>query len=276
MQYNGGFAGEASSPRFNANLGFGAGRRDFRTEYHLSASYDQFVKALSSGIGVTAYSTQRTAPSYQYNRQGFSVVVAPKISLRGKYTLSPSLDLEYGAGHLPKQIITVDDSVVIPYGFNTRQWQSRAGLLFNTSKFYVGYSVAVVDRLAVKYTDGTRRAWRPATFSSCLQMGYTFQRSPDSRFSFTPQLTFYIGNNEFLVDHYYPRARIGVNFFRAFHLNFRYKQFIWGVNNTGVHLGWQTPRLRVMTSNAIAVAGRYGSGYVGNLSLRYVLRTDKR
>ena len=275
MQYNGSFAGEAGSPRFNAYFGLSTGRGTFPGQYHVIASYDQFVKALSSGFGMTAYTGQFTAAPYRFNRQGFSLAVAPKISLRGKYTLSPSLDLEYNAVHLPEVPTFYIDSVLIPYGYNAKQLQSRAGLLFNTSKFYVGYSVTLVDRQAIKFTDGSRFVWRPAAFTSYFQIGYTFQRSPEAKFSFTPQLNFYIGKQVPVAD-FYRWAPIRVNFFQAFHLNFRYKQFIWGVNNTGVHLGWQTSRLRVMASNGISVAGRYDSGYVGNLSARYVLRSDKQ
>jgi hypothetical protein len=70
---------------------------------------------------------------------------------------------------------------------------------------------------------------------------------------------------------------IRVNYLRAINLNFRYKQFIWGVNNTGVHLGWQNSRVRVMASTFTnAIEGDDDEGYTGNFSLRYVLGKDQR
>jgi hypothetical protein len=153
------------------------------------------------------------------------VAVAPKISLNGKWTFSPSLDLSYHAG---RSIVQGNR-----WGGNVESegWRSRAGLLFNTSKFYVGYSVAVVDYLSIRYANGVTESGRPYRLASFLQIGYTFQRSPESNFSFTPQLTIATGSNQYSSFAY--DDRIGINFFEAFHLNFRYKQFICGRQQHG-------------------------------------------
>ncbi len=264
MQYNGGFAGEAGSPRLNSNVGFTSAGWTYGKMYHLTTSYDQFIPALRSGIGATVSSSHATGPRYKYNWQGFSVAVAPKISLNGKWTFSPSLDLSYHAG----RSIIRDNR----WGGNveSERWRSRVGLLFNTSKFYVGYSVAVVDYLSIRYANGVVESGRPYRLTSYLQIGYTFQRSPESDFSFTPQLTIATGSNQYTSFTY--DDRLGINFFEAFHLNFRYKQFIWGVNNTGVHVGWQRSRFRIMSSNMLGVGGRNDGGYSGNVSLRYLFK----
>ncbi len=272
MQYNGSFAGEAGSPRISTNVGLITGRGTYGRGYHLSASYDQFVPALRSGIGATVFSSHAASPLYKYNGQGFSVAVAPKISLNGKWTFSPSLDLEYDRGRLPFSNSILNDSLIPAYGYDSEQWQSRAGFLLNTSKFYIGYSVAVVDHRRIDFTNGDRFRGRPTRFSSYLQLGYTFQKSPESNFSFTPQLTFYIGSDRMLL---YNRAddRIRVSYFHAFNLSFRYKQFLWGVNNMGFHVGWQSHRVKVTASNSIGVAGKHtDTGYTGNVSLRYLFK----
>ncbi len=152
MQYNGSFAGEAGSPRFSSNVGLIAGRTFYGRGYHLSASYDQFVPVLRCGIGVMAYTRQYTNPLYDYNGQGFSAAVAPKISLGGKWTLSPSLDVEFTAGRTPARNPVIHNSAVNVTGYNSKWWRSRAGLLFNTNKFYIGYSVVVADHLSMEYT----------------------------------------------------------------------------------------------------------------------------
>ncbi len=195
MQYNGGFAGEAGSPRLNSNVGFTSAGWTYGKGYHLATSYDQFIPALRSGIGATVLTSHATGPRYKYNWQGFSVAVAPKISLNGKWTFSPSLDLSYHAGRS-----TVRDG---RWGGNveSERWQSRAGLLFNTSKFYIGYSVAVVDYLSIRYANGITESGRPYRLASYLQVGYTFQRSPKSDFSFTPQLTIATGSSKYFGLH---------------------------------------------------------------------------
>jgi hypothetical protein len=272
MQYNGSFAGEAGSPRISTNFGLITGRGTYGRGYHLTASYDQFIPALRSGIGATVFSSHAASPLYKFNRQGLSVAVAPKISLGGKWTFSPSLDLTYDRGRLPFSNSMINDSLIPSYGYDIEQWQSRAGFLLNTSKFYVGYSVAVVDHRRVNFTNGDRLRGRPTRFSSYLQLGYTFQKSPESNFSFTPQLTFYIGGDQVFLYNWVD-DRIKVNYFYAFNLNFRYKQFIWGVNNMGFHVGWQSQRVKVMASSSIGVAGKHiDPGYTGNVSLRYLFK----
>jgi hypothetical protein len=255
MQYNGSFAGEAGSPRISTNAGFTSGHSlpagydPGGFQQHIS--FDQFVPALSTGFGVGVYGTQTLKSPY--GAWGFSAAVAPKISLKGKWTLSPSLDLSYDGVHDEDQ-----------------QWRSRAGLLVNTHNFYLGYSVAVFDQAALGAGVRQRFSWWLTRYSSCLQIGYTFQRSPDADFSFTPQLAFYTGYRQYGPQGEYNR--FVANLFRAFHLNFRYKRFLWGVNNTGVHVGWQSHRMRLTASNAISLAGRESLGYSGNLSFRYVFK----
>ncbi|MBD0256377.1 MAG: type IX secretion system membrane protein PorP/SprF [Cytophagales bacterium] len=265
MQYNSGFAGEAGSPRISTNVGLIAGRGTYGRGYHLSASYDQFIAALRSGIGVSVHQYRTDNAYYATNAYGFSAAIAPKISLGGKWTLSPSLDLSYYGGRSVARDIAGGGNA------ETERWRSRAGLLFNTSKFYVGYSVAVVDHLSMRFANGVAESGRPYRLTSYLQIGYTFQRSPESNFSFTPQLTLATGTSQYQSFAY--NDRIGINYFEAFHLNFRYKQFLWGVNNMGVHVGWQSHRVKVMASNSIGVAGKHiDPGYTGNISLRYLFK----
>ena len=277
MQYNGSFAGEANSPRISSNFGFRTRQRYVwgGDRYHQHVSYDQFIPSLSTGIGVGVYGVQGVSLSYKEGgTQGFYLALAPKISLKGKWTLSPSLDLEYGRSRMPSLSTMIADTVRTLYGYNSTQWGSRAGLLINTSKFYIGYSVGVANHFNIDYANGGHSSGRLAKFSSYLQVGYTFQKRPESDFSFTPQLTFYIGNRQYLLENGYDR--FGINFFQGFNLNFRYRQFIWGINNTGLHLGWQSRGFRVMASNGMAFGGGANWHYVGNISLRYAFRSGER
>jgi hypothetical protein len=150
-------------------------------------------------------------------------------------------------------------------GFERHWVRSRAGVLFNTDKYYVGYSAILLMGRHVDYL-------------SHLQLGYTFGSSSKSNFSFTPQLALRLGYNGRYSPHstwYVGSIRgkgVGVE---AFSLGCRYKQFLWGVNNVGVHVGWQTERLRVtVTNNAGLVRLADFMPYTGNLSLRYVFKED--
>jgi hypothetical protein len=191
--------------------------------------------------------------------------VAPKLSLKGKYTLSPSLDFTYGIADI-KQSTDLPPLGRITNGMMYTMG-SRAGLLFNTNKFYAGYSVD----LFTKYLKGSTTDFAPIQhyrFQSYIQTRYTFQRNATSSFSFTPQLVFSLSmyENE-------SRVRIGLE---SFNFNFRYKQFIWGLNNQGIHLGWQTDKFRLMLTNNYGFrtgssSGRDGYKYGANVSFRYIL-----
>jgi hypothetical protein len=57
-----------------------------------------------------------------------------------------------------------------------------------------------------------------------------------------------------------------------FNLNFRYKKIIWGLNLTGVHVGWQTDRLRIVLSDSLDYLERE-PGYAANIALRYIFKS---
>jgi hypothetical protein len=278
MQYNGSFAGETGSPRISSNFGFGEGigyRRGgyYRGAYNQHISYDQFVPALSTGIGVGVQTGQYVRPLYTQALKGFSVAVAPKISLNGKYTLSPSLSLEHVAVHAPPGNLVINDTTVVRYGYDSRSWVGRAGFLFNTSTFYIGYSVDILNNWDFNYGNGLQGSRRLDRFNSYLQLGYTFRRSPESHFSITPQVAFYMGQGGGVYRN--TGDRFGIHWFQGYNVTFRYKQFLWGVNNMGLHAGWQHRRIKLMATNAISFEGGFHWHHAANLSLRYVFRDEK-
>lgn len=288
MQYNSSFAGEAGGPRISSSFSLHtSSTSDSYHSYDLYASYDQFIPVIRSGIGITAGRSGHAAKSSHYNNYGnsgytsyklddyfLSVAIAPKFSLKGKYTLSPSIDFTFRPGSYsyidisPTSVYTI--STIRDHFHKHHQLQSRIALLFNTNKFYVGYSVYLLDRdtFSVHSKDSTfPNPGKDTTYSytgnygflSYLQLGYTFQRSSKSKFSFTPQLVLRITDNNANNNHHYVH-------FEAINLNFKYQQVIFGLNNRGWHVGWQTNKLKVMVITV------FNQGYEGNLSLRYLLK----
>jgi hypothetical protein len=290
MQYNSSFAGEAGGPRFSSSFTLqprfklGTGH-----SYELYTAYDQFIPAIRSGIGVMvgrggtlssssySYANQLNKNSVKGNDYLLSVSVAPKFSIQGKYTLSPSIDFT----HMQGNTLVINETEGPSFAnssysnFQSQYWQSRIGLLFNTNKYYIGYSIAVLSRGMLVVDDqqktnstttlDTSNSYRSsARFLSYLQAGYSFQRTSQSKFSFTPQVMVRIGNNSSFPYRLgtYRLELVDIN------LNFKYQQFIFGVNNQGVHVGWQTDKIRLMLSNKYAGY----RGYVGNLSFRYLIK----
>ncbi|MBC7923087.1 MAG: hypothetical protein H7Z75_18565, partial [Ferruginibacter sp.] len=99
MQYNGSFAGETNGPRISSNFGLQTARRFYGRTYLAIASYDQFIPAIRSGIGLTVgygdfysiYTINASRRSYSSENYQVALAIAPKFSIKGKFTLSPSL-----------------------------------------------------------------------------------------------------------------------------------------------------------------------------------------
>ena len=270
MQYNSSFAGETGSPRLNTVVGFWSYQNS--RSYWMCAAYDQFIPALRSGIGITAGHGRGSNEGmlfdseYRNKRHGtyFSVAIAPKFSMGGKVTLSPSLDVSLSGDRSAYTLVQVD------YQRESFEIGSRVGLLLNTEKFYAGYSVHLFDYFssyAENDTTRSRTSGRAKAFTSYWQLGYTFGRGTESKFSFTPQLVFRTAASR---DPDASHTQRLYEFFLPVDLNFsfRYKKIIWGVNGTGVHIGWQTDKLRIMLSDNLEYLRRQ-PGYAANLALRY-------
>lgn len=146
-----------------------------------------------------------------------------------------------------------------------RQLLSKGGLLFNTRKYYIGYSATILNR---NYLNGEKVQESFVPWQT-IQTGYTFQKNPESDFSFTPQLAFSIG----LGDE-------GTFFSGKRNLTARYKRYLAGVNTAGpfigVQLGYQINKWRLMLSQHVTSIDEGDIPGKGNISLRYLFnKADK-
>ncbi|MDO1449144.1 hypothetical protein Q0590_22900 [Rhodocytophaga aerolata] len=133
----------------------------------------------------------------------------------------------------------------------------------------MGYSVVLFNYLKNPATNSFLNV--KENFQSFLQLGYTFQRRSTSKFTFTPQLLLSISK-------FHSTAPLRLQF-EDIIINFRYQQFIWGGNNRGIHLGWQTDQLRILFTNSLGIGGGSGTNhfrYIGNLSVRYILSSKNQ
>jgi hypothetical protein len=283
MQYNSSFAGQAGSARFSSNFRYGVTQEPnyLSRGYQLFASYDQFIPAIRSGIGITAgyhngYSRSESTTGYFFNYSTSikyaGLAVAPKFSFKGKYTLSPSLDFNFSSSNFQYIANPPFDTIYNYLNGNHLAFNSRAGILFNTNKLYIGYSMVLLSSSLGKNRIPQNRL-QSYRFQSYFQIGYTFQKSETSKFSFTPQIVIEFSEHEF-------ENRLNI-LLAGLNLNFRYKQFIWGLNDEGIHLGWQTDKVRLMLTNDYGrVSGLSNSlegfRYEGNLSLRYILGNSSK
>ena len=258
MRFNSSFAGSIGNSRLVSDFSFQNKNDTYPSNgFGLNLSYDNYIPSIRSGIGITTsgYSSRSTYNEEKVKHQSanVTVVIAPKYSIKGKYTISPSLDFSY---------INIYSDVLSYYypswNYGTHTGiSSRFGLLFNARNYYIGYSIRIFR------SDGLKYLYRNY-FSSILQVGFTFQKSENSKFSFTPQLALPItDDSDYLL------------FWPAYNLSFRFNKYIIGLIGyyyipNGIQLGWQNMGWRFLLSN------EFGDTYRANLSMRYIFNHDKK
>lgn len=193
-----------------------------------TVSYDNFIPKIASGIGFFATYNNGEAKTFWGEYKGAALyvglVVSPKISINGKYTIAPSAEVTY----------THSDSYVILNGrSDSRNFISdniyiNIGLLFNSKDFYIGLTNG-----GNYYGYGT---WN-------LQTGYTYQRSKEAKASYTMQA---------LIN--FPGSSAVSNFFSNLSLTYKYNKLILGVTTTDNFV-------KLISGNAAQNAIYTGVGY---------------
>lgn len=268
MEYNPSFAGSVGNSRIASNVSYY--NSNFMDGYNvlysgrIDLSYDNYFPSIRSGVGVAInqdYHVQNIddSPISKIWSTDIDLILAPKISLKGKYTISPSIGFKYMSRygwHDHYQDMVSKDGFAM-----------QSGLLFNTSHYYIGY--------AIEYTFNDYYHYNSFGFSgliSAVQFGYTFQKSVNSDFSFTPQLALPILFS----------SGIGV-YWPSYILSFRYKNLIVAATSqfeysypTGFQIGWQNKGWRILFSNDFSERNDFVKSYDANLSLRYIFNRDKK
>lgn len=272
MQFNPAFAGATGSPRVGVSTHLSSYSKFFNRQNY-AFSYDNFMPKLKSGIGIHGGYT-RLARNEPYADElgnthdvNFGLSVAPKFSFKGKYTLSPAVEINANLKntnyeHFSQKLDRVKTSL---------QPQLRFGIALNGRKFYIGVSYHINGSL------GYELGGRPTNMGgdriistsprSYLQMGYNFQRRDDSKFSFSPQIVFLrLKTNE----HYGNQEYNHVYHVLTPILNFRYKHVCWGLSYEGYEgvkamIGWQNKNMKI----SFITSGTSN----GQLSLRYIFNT---
>lgn len=275
MQYNSSFAGSAGKSRISSSVSFNKWKDGTSNSsgFNMYASYDSFLPRLRSGIGIEVtsyrYSSSTDLDSIEYHSSGkgsgLSFVIAPKLSIKGKYTLSPSLRIGYYNSHFDyfENDPNWEPETYVKTGLHHRL-SSGVGLLFNTERYYIGYSVDLFS--------GEFGEIKLNSFYSDLQFGYTFQRDEQSKFSFTPQLRVEIRSKNESDQHNVSKP--------SYNLGLRYGQLLVSIFSsnefkpTGFQIGWQKDGWRIVSSNEFDL-NKYYNRYYPSLSVRYIFNQGK-
>lgn len=272
MQYNGSFAGSAGNSRISSSFIF-EGYNDKHGFYDLFSlvsqiSYDRYYPKLKSGVGITVnnFTHDFTAQnswggswSSKLRLSSINLDIAPKLSIKGKYTISPSIRLRYYGNFIEYTSENIDLNPSIENGYNDGL-TSRLGILFNADRYYIGFSFPLFRTTFEDFN------W--SEFSTYIQLGYTYQKEESSKFSFTPQLLFDLRAKGNEYDKILNRV--------LYNLGVRYGQWLGSLIGEdkfipiGFQLGWQHNGCRIIAINRF-VEGSYSPG----LAIRYIFNQDK-
>lgn len=257
MNYIPSFAGSAGHTRISSYNMIGVISSPPKETIGFQAvSIDGFISKLSSGVALKINYNSNMDPWIPRDKLfQAEAIIAPKISINGKYTISPAISGVY-------QSFSHNDSFIAPVALKS-SLSFRSSILFNSNKFYIGYAVEAQPNLNFTF----RNDDRTFIFAEYLQAGYTFQKDQDSKFAFTPQIL--VKRREILV--FGEESQIAF-----INLNFRYKSLMAGLGNRQVMVGLQGERLK-----CIAVYQHFWGPLTNNyghniaLSVRYQL-TEKK
>ncbi len=299
MYYNPAFAGSKEKMNIQANSRFQTLSSKFDVygpekyfDIYSDVTIDHFVPAIKSGIGINLeYGNIKMNYSSNddvHRHTGAGLVIAPKISINGRITLSPALKV--GFQH-QQSVVTfphgysAPDTNVTSFIQNSMASNSihyTIGFLVNSTKFQCGFSTLLVIQL-LKNEHGYSSKEMYFFNNSYFHVGYNWKRSEESKFSFTPIA--YISINAVSHSQYFANIphdliQLGggqnmdlsssVHFYYLDYnllLNFRYQKLLFGIDTKfqGM-LGYQSDKFRCNV-----VAGMYESASLwrGQVGLQY-------
>jgi len=296
-RYNGGFAGESGGLRVTSFSYLNYRQYNFTTPSspdHASnsgtfISVDHFLKKIGSGVAITA---GQEGDGHNYRNTATSLAISPKISLNGKYTIAPFADFSFSRKNYVLSEFT-QAYLNLPANYSLDDFRIKTGLLANSSKAYAGISAEILQ----KYNKPTFDSTNHRVFSNMkytLQTGYTFQRTPESKISFTVQLAVSYGKlraEDYPIQKIYRWENLNLE---DLNLMFRYKKFISGINSAGFVLGCQSNKFKLQVTNFYTKREKFGERvniysylekkdenrisntktYIGTISLRYIFRKN--
>ena len=255
LTVNPAFAGNMGVGRLSVNSFYNLlNKNRYKSNQGSTIAYDFFLKKLSTGIGISISENHKQNPAIYspYTNDNFkaSLAIAPKFSISGKYTFSPAVSLEMlNTDQNYRSDMDINGGGFYDFKLKKRidnYFSITGGVLFNSKKLFTGltYKKALNNRFGsdVKYQ------WN-ATF----QIGYVFQRTDDSKFSFSPSAVFKLNNyTSFAYDevnkvNHLRYSTAGLVVPDLLNLNFRYSKLIWGIG-TDFMIGYQSANnnLRIM------------------------------
>jgi hypothetical protein len=241
--YNPGFAGEAGAMRIASYSSLDYSRivkLDGKHWYssRTAISVDNFLAKIHSGIAITAgYQTA----GFFYTNQSGSLAISPKFSFKGKHTFAPFVDFSFVHYQFRYPYFP---SNPYPTNYNKNSSGIRTGFLINSSRAYFGLSANIFDYVTATTPLIKERSRFLSEMSYHVQTGYTFQRTPEAKFSFTPQIVISYSRFNLEDQQSHVSRKYAAISLIDLSMMVRYKKLVTGFNCSGIVVGFQNSRLK--------------------------------
>ncbi|MCR6641282.1 MAG: type IX secretion system membrane protein PorP/SprF [Sporocytophaga sp.] len=221
----------------------------------LGFSYDNFISKLATGIGFfTSWnnSDERTRiANLNSSALKTGVVISPKVSLKGKYTIAPSIGLTYKHWRF-----ALSDIYSYPINGKYDALNLSAGLLFNSERFYLGYSYYFVPfkgKDVYTFYEDKKQTHVFAKMYGIVQTGFKYQRNKESKTSYSLQAAI-------RVDKYFE----GADLFNNINFTVKHKSILFGVATAEGFNNFFPPRCPYKMPYMLALA-------IKHLNLKYFI-----
>jgi hypothetical protein len=285
-QYNGGFAGEAGVPRLNVT----AHLTDWWTNnypnpyYGMELSYDNFFRKIRSGVALTVRNETWQSPYSKYSTNSGSLIIAPKFSFLGRYTLSPfarfnlvGAKSEYATGDMNNPVFRSTHGLYAT---------ANSGFLLNSSNAYLGVTIGTMHQQFYPKITLPAQYVRQPKIDWAWQAGYTFQRTPESNFSVTTQVAMSLHRWSYrrtLSNGATEIVSEKIVYINDLSVMFRYKRWLAGVNEQDIGLkqnffkAWKDPDFTIgyqVKNFRVLINQNYSKyNYVAKVGIRYIMKS---
>lgn len=217
------------NPAFAGASGEGRAFAGYENEWHklsngfqtYSFSYDQYVKALRGGLGITAFN-DNAGTSLKTN--AFDIIYSAHIPLfNNRIVLKPAIGggfgrkfidysaLQWGSQYNPSTGTFSNPSPVGNFKMSEDYFDLSSGVLIYSDRFYGGIAIHHLNQPNLSFLGSTDKTFMKQTF----HFGYTFGRDSLKRFSISPNVIF---------------AKQGPSIYKMIGVTAKYDHFLLGVN----------------------------------------------
>ena len=269
--YHPSFAGSKNGLRIGLGSSYRGPERNNDKNYFVSI--DAPIKKISGAFGISSSYSNCDWTVKKFNDYSLNLTYAQIFTIRNNeraeiISIRPALSLNYYKNDLKYRPFDDYDLDYQPIEINTEVLRLTPSILITGKKYFVGakYKSSLLSGCR-DFIDNKFKIGEYYYFN--VIGGYTFQRKPESKFSFTPIIAFQF--DKYFTERNKDSFISYISVLDDINLTFKYGKLLTGFNLYCLLLGYQSDKLRVCLSLVPTTNLAYGE-----LSLNYIFKKDKR